>query len=477
MPLTRYTLHRRLAWVAALLAVAGLTGTAFSQGYRRDPVEALRAALKTPVLESFPEEKDSAAKLRIALDSRRNLLAKLIDNLRSVGDFRRALVLDAWEGGRRTGKWRSTLKRGAIAARLQRTLRGGMDSDDPTARMAAVIAIGEMGTTIPVSESASDDIERSEKPSGATNARKVQAGFARIFTPDLVKLLNDPNLRVAAAAARALSDINPDPREATKALLKLFESKDVTLRRAAAAALGNLVRRVTASISTKGSSITGLKTSAADVVQVGAAVAPAAGKCLSDSDAEVRRLSADALHQAAAALGDLLPSQEGRATAGEIPSSQRLEREPLDELETTNTQPLVRALGAQGPAPARALEDSDPGVRFLVRRTLEDMAIDRLRLLQRPSAPPGPPPGGERGKLPGGPVDEKEPPLLIGGEESEPPEVSRDPLLKGLRPRLAGTGCRTQGSRCAHPPGFSGRVGRNGTRCRTCRVGSLGSHA
>ncbi len=66
------------------------------------------------------------------------------------------------------------------------------------------------------------------------------------------------------------------------------------------------------------------------------------------------------------------------------------------------------------------------------------MAIDRLRLLQRPSAPPGPPPGGERGKLPGGPVDEKKPPLLTGGEESEPPEVSRDPLLKGLRSALPG---------------------------------------
>ncbi len=65
------------------------------------------------------------------------------------------------------------------------------------------------------------------------------------------------------------------------------------------------------------------------MVQVGAAVAPAAGKCLADSDAEVRRLSADALHQAAAALGDLLPSQEGRATAGEIPSSQRRSGSPL----------------------------------------------------------------------------------------------------------------------------------------------------
>ena len=87
MPLTRCFLHNRLAWVAALLAVAGLAGPAFSQGYRGDPVEALRAALKTPVLESSREE----------LDSRRNLLAKRIDDLRNVGDLRRALLLDAWQ--------------------------------------------------------------------------------------------------------------------------------------------------------------------------------------------------------------------------------------------------------------------------------------------------------------------------------------------------------------------------------------------
>jgi HEAT repeat protein len=35
-------------------------------------------------------------------------------------------------------------------------------------------------------------------------------------------------------------------------------------------------------------------------------------------------------------------------------------------------------------------------------------------------------------------VDEKEPPLLTGGEESEPPEITRDPLLKGLRSALPG---------------------------------------
>jgi HEAT repeat protein len=128
----------------------------------------------------------------------------------------------------------------------------------------------------------------------------------------------------------------------------------------------------------------------------------------------------------------MLPSQEGRPTAAS--TTDRRERVSLDELET-NTQPLARALGAQGPALARALEDSDPTVRLLVRRTLEDMAIDRLRILQRPSGPPGPAP---IGLLPAGPVNEKEPPLLASGEESEPPEVTADPLLKGLRSALPG---------------------------------------
>jgi HEAT repeat protein len=403
MQLSRHFPHIRINWFAAVMAVVGLAGPGFGQGYSGDPVEALRAALKTPVFEANREE----------FDSRRNLLAKRVDDLRTAGDLRRALLLQEWqdEGENNPAAEVDRQARIRVATRLQQALRTAMEKGDVTSRLAAATMVGEMGTTI--------------RGSGTS-------GFARSFTQDLAKLLKNENPRVAAAAARALSNINPDPKVATSALLSLFESKDVTLRRAAAAGLGNLVRKATASISAKGTSITGIAASPADVVQVGAAVAPAAGKCLSDPDAGVRRLSADALHQTAAALGDLLPSQEGRPTAAS--TTEPRARAPLDELET-NTQPLVRALGAQGPALARALEDSDPTVRLLVRRTLEDMAIDRLRFLQRPSGPPGPPPAG---LLPAGPVNEKEPPLLASGEESETPEVTADPLLKGLRSALPG---------------------------------------
>jgi HEAT repeat protein len=401
MQLSRHFLHIRINWFAAVMAAVGLAGPAFGQGYPGDPVEALRAALKTPLLEASREE----------IDSRRNLLAKRIEDLRTVGELRRALLLDAWQDEQQVADV-DREARTRVATRLQQALRATMEKGDATGRLAAATMIGEMGTTI--------------RGGG-------RSGFARSFTQDLAKLLKDENPRVVAAAARALSNINPDPKVATSALLSLFESKDVSLRRAAAAGLGNLVRKATASIPAKGTSITDIAATPADVVQVGVAVAPAAGKCLSDSDAGVRRLSADALHQTAAALGDLLPSQEGRPTAT-LSAPERRALEPLAELET-NTQPLLRALGAQGPALARALEDSDPIVRLLVRRTLEDMAIDRLRFLQRPSGPPGPPPVG---LLPAGPVNEKEPPLLASGEESEPPEVTADPLLKGLRSALPG---------------------------------------
>jgi HEAT repeat protein len=406
MQLSRHFVHIRINWFAVVMAAVGLAGPAFCQSFSGDPVEALRVALKTPVLEASREE----------IDSRRNLLAKRIDDLRTVGDLRRALLLQEWqdEGENNPAAEVDREARLRVATRLQQALRTALERGNVTSRLAAATMIGEMGTTI--------------RGSG-------KSGFARIFTQDLATRLKDENPRVAAAAARALSNINPDPKVATSALLSLFESRDVTLRRAAATGLGNLVRKATASITAKGTSITGISASPADVVQVGAAVAPAAGKCLSDPDASVRRLSADALHQTAAALGDLLPSQEGRATASS--TTERRTLAPLEELET-NTQPLARALGEQGPALAGALEDSDPIVRLLVRRTLEDMAIARLRILRRPSGPPGPPPGGERGLLPAGPVNEKEPPLLASGEESEAPEVTADPLLKGLRSALPG---------------------------------------
>jgi HEAT repeat protein len=109
----------------------------------------------------------------------------------------------------------------------------------------------------------------------------------------------------------------------------------------------------------------------------------------------------------------------------------------LDELEA-NTLPLARALGNQGAALAKALNDSDLTVRLLVRKALEDMAIDRLRLQQRPPRLVPPRPG--RVELPRGtgPADEKEPPVLHDAEESEPPAPASDPVLKALRAALPG---------------------------------------
>jgi HEAT repeat protein len=358
------------------------------------------------------------------ITSRRNLLAKRVDDLHGLGDLRRALLLSDWLDGDQD-KLVADVDREArarVATRLQQSLRALMERGDVTARLAAATMIGDMGTSI-----------------RGTGGR---GGFASTMAPDLAKLLKDENPRVAAVAARALSNINPDPRIATQALSQLFEARDVTLRRAAAAGLGNLVQKITSLIPSKGANITEIQASPNDVIQVGVVVAPAAAKCLADSDARVRQLSAEALRQTAASLGDLLPSQEGRATAG-LPSADRRGQSllPQEDIEI-NAQPLARALGEQGPALARALNDPDPTVRLVVRQVLEDMAITRLRLQRRPGAPAAPPPtpGERRPELPRtGLSNERESVAFADGEESEAPApAGGDPLLKGLRVALPG---------------------------------------
>ena len=403
--------HNRTHSVLATLAIIILGASAGAQQTATDPVEELRAALKIPILDPTrnPEE----------VTSRKNLLEQRVDGLRTLGELRRALLLTDWLDKENQEKLIADIDRKArarVATRLQEALRAIMQRGDVTARLAAVSMIGDMGISI--------------------RGLDGEGGFARTFAPDLAKLMKEENSTVAAAAAHAISEINPEPQVATAALLDLFESKSVVLRRAAASGLSNLVQRVAARTPARGKNPLGVQTTPADVVQVGVAVAPAAAMCLADADTQVRRLSAEAIHQAASALGDLLPSEEGRATGGLTPP-ERDSFLQLDELEA-NTLPLARALGNQGAALAKALNDSDLTVRLLVRKALEDMAIDRLRLQQRPPRLVPPRPG--RVELPRGtgPADEKEPPVLHDAEESEPPAPASDPVLKALRAALPG---------------------------------------
>src|SRR5262249_44233851 len=65
-------------------------------------------------------------------------------------------------------------------------------------------------------------------------------GFAVSQTPLLVRLCQDPEPAVRAAAARALGRVRPDPAVATAALKTILARDEVGPRRAAAQALSDL---------------------------------------------------------------------------------------------------------------------------------------------------------------------------------------------------------------------------------------------
>lgn len=125
------------------------------------------------------------------------------------------------------------------------------------------------------------------------------------------------------------------------------------------------------------------------LVRTYAVVVLAVAKGLQDKDAEVRRLSAGALHQAAQALVDEVPLSQGE----EFPPPGRPltpeERQAIDrqrqavKREAQTLAPLVRSLGVQMFVLTKALEDPEADVSVSAAQTVETLARARQRLLRR----------------------------------------------------------------------------------------------
>jgi HEAT repeat protein len=172
-----------------------------------------------------------------------------------------------------------------------------------------------------------------------------------------------------------------------------------------------------------------------EVVAIGAAVVPVAARGLTDSDAEVRSLSLEAIQQCASALGDLLPSPEGRAAMGRDVTGGRPARGVGDEEFVTDVTALAHALDQLGPALGQALADPDPRVRILTCRALEDMAVARDRMARRageggtlPTPPAPKPPAGT--PMRGAALTDETPSVLVA--QAAPTDARSDrPLTKG----------------------------------------------
>jgi len=117
-----------------------------------------------------------------------------------------------------------------------------------------------------------------------------------------------------------------------------------------------------------------------------------------DTDLQVRRSSADALLQAAAALNNQVPQPR----EGEAPLDTKDDRD-LKLFEETRAAllPLLEVFKGETAALARALTDTDLEVRVATQRALEELGAARQRLLHPPRPRPEPAvpprPEGQRG--------------------------------------------------------------------------------
>jgi len=167
LQVSRLSIRTFLLGLALCLAAA--------EARAQDPVEDLRRTLAIggPIEDSAPE----------ALDFRRNKIQEAADRMKTIGQLRRALILDEWkvdpdrvvnEGVRVVDtEMRKMIGLRFIAA-LEKTARDG----NSNARLAVANTIAEMGPTV-------RSIEPGEK-----------GGFARGLEPLVSKLSQDPELGV-----------------------------------------------------------------------------------------------------------------------------------------------------------------------------------------------------------------------------------------------------------------------------------------
>jgi HEAT repeat protein len=326
-----------ISWIVTAAFWPAASG--FAQPTSGDRVEALREALRTPVLE--PDD----------VGARRELLAKRIAALRDPGELREALLLD-WQDqdDQRPGEPAAQVNRsarGQVIERLSRSIRSAMASTDGTDRAAALTMLGEIGT----------------KVRGTDNQ-----GFARTFTAEAAKLAKDKEVQVQVATARALGKINPEPAVAAQALKNLLESSEVGARRAAASALSEWMEQIGSAYHWQRLRNSQVPPDFSAVVPTCALIVPLAANALGDRDPEVRRLGCEGLRQATIKLTELLPAVHDQPV-------QRNMEEPV-----VDVSKLREALAAHEGALIKLLDDANLDVCLAAGKSLEALAGARRML-------------------------------------------------------------------------------------------------
>jgi HEAT repeat protein len=385
--------YRIIAVGVVLIAMAISSGGSLrADSLPADPVEDLRQALRIPVVDPL--------KNKAELEFRRENLTKKIEGLHTIGQLRRAIALNDWLDEDQAADVAAVDRaiRSQVAIRLRDAVKAAFASGNPVIQKAAVDGIAEMGVTV--------------KQIGS------RLGFSHPLTPDIANLVRTGSPSVQIAAARALGSISVDPEVAAPALGDLLRSPAAELRRAAASALGNMIKGVTQLLPTKGKSPTGVESTPPEVIQVTVAAVPKVGPGLTDPDPEVRRLSADAILQAALAQAELVrdpPKSQRFPPPGRKPSPDehddlvRYRKEVQDERD--ELLPVSKVIADQVPGLVQVLVDANPASRVASRRAAEEMAHAWFKFERRRYSVP----------------------LVPDAPDIKPVEATDDPLVKGLR--------------------------------------------
>jgi HEAT repeat protein len=371
------------------LAALGTADLVRADRLPSDAVEELRLALKA-----------NAGTSKAGEEYRRAALDKRIAALQSPGDMAQALLLTEWRDASVISDERAAAivdlqARKELANKFKAAVQAILTKNEtsPRATVARAAAAGLVGDTAALAR------DRGTQP------EMLQAALADLAM-DLIKATKDPDLRVREQAVRSLGKVQADPTKVVPTLEGLLSNQPDNIRRAVAEALANLVR-ILPQLERKPRTTLdkpGPVVSQEDIIQMTQSVVPAAGKGLADPNADVRRLSADALWQAALVLSDKIPDPRereypppGRPLTEEEGKNIGFERENVVRMRK-QLMPLMKALTDQAAALSSATSDKDATVRVLALHAIEEMGNARMRLLRLGASVPETRPldGGEK---------------------------------------------------------------------------------
>jgi hypothetical protein len=341
-----------LTWLALALALNGGTARPAEHPFGFDPVDKLRQALQMPLARGSANAVD--------LNARRQSLQDCARGLCTLPELREALLVNGWRSDD-ADEFLAAIDRAVrldLAHRFEHAVGDVLQHGDPIGRAAAVNMLCEAGPAL-------QDLH-------------LPGWEPAVFSSLLAELVrgNDPGVR--GAAARALGRIHADPVVALKAFQSLYQDGDSRLRRIAVSELTGLVHNV-AQASPSGPGAVKNKPSA-ESLAVLRAVLPVASTALGDADAEVRRLSMEAMrHTAVTAAGfvesvRVMPAASAEETAVYC---QRVESERAE------LGPLARDLKDLTIKLAPLLGNRDPATRLLAHQTVEALSTVWRRLQDR----------------------------------------------------------------------------------------------